>query len=88
MMTDPHLIEQPLPQKQASIDSVHEKHVRHGHVSTLHIWSARWPLAAARAAHRRGCSGCGDPFGSLLARAKGGVVIDDKQVLVVAAEPE
>ncbi len=30
-------------------DSVHEKNVRHGHISTLHIWPARRPLAAARA---------------------------------------
>ena len=33
-----------------SLDSVHEKNVRHGHVSTLHIWPARRPLAASRAA--------------------------------------
>ena len=31
-------------------DSVHEKSVRHGHISTLHIWPARRPLAASRAA--------------------------------------
>ena len=36
--------------KQASLDAVHEKSVRHGHLSTLHIWPARRPLAAARAA--------------------------------------
>ena len=36
--------------KQVSLDSVHEKNVRHGHVSTLHIWPARRPLAACRAA--------------------------------------
>ena len=36
--------------KQASLDSVHEKNVRHGHISTLHIWPARRPLAASRAA--------------------------------------
>jgi len=29
---------------------VHEKNVRHGHISTLHIWPARRPLAACRAA--------------------------------------
>ena len=32
------------------MDSVHEKAVRHGHISTLHIWPARRPLAASRAA--------------------------------------
>ena len=26
-----------------------EKSIRHGHPSTLHLWWARWPLAAARA---------------------------------------
>ncbi|MBI4286601.1 MAG: DUF1156 domain-containing protein [Chloroflexi bacterium] len=46
----PRLIEVAFPLKQASIDSVHEKNVRHGHISTLHIWPARRPLAACRAA--------------------------------------
>ena len=44
------LIEVAFPLKQASLDSVHEKNVRHGHISTLHIWPARRPLAASRAA--------------------------------------
>jgi adenine-specific DNA methylase len=47
---DQRLIEVAFPLKQASIDSVHEKNVRHGHLSTLHIWPARRPLAASRAA--------------------------------------
>ena len=38
-----------LPLRQVSLDSVHEKNVRHGHISTLHIWPARRPLAASRA---------------------------------------
>src|SRR5437899_6666911 len=46
----PRLIEYAFPLKQASLDSVHEKNVRHGHISTLHIWPARRPLAACRAA--------------------------------------
>src|SRR5881409_1255904 len=46
----PRLIEVAFPLKQASLDSVHEKAVRHGHISTLHIWPARRPLAACRAA--------------------------------------
>ncbi|MGQ0535500.1 MAG: DUF1156 domain-containing protein [Methanobacteriota archaeon] len=46
----PRLIERAFPLKQASLDSVHEKNVRHGHISTLHIWPARRPLAACRAA--------------------------------------
>ena len=44
------LIEHAFPLQQTSIDSVHEKNVRHGHISTLHIWPARRPLAACRAA--------------------------------------
>ena len=47
---DKRLIEVAFPLKQTSLDSVHEKNVRHGHISTLHIWPARRPLAAARAA--------------------------------------
>lgn len=46
----PRLIEHAFPLEQASLDSVHEKNVRHGHISTLHIWPARRPLAACRAA--------------------------------------
>lgn len=49
-MTDRRLIEVAFPLEQTSIDSVHEKNVRHGHISTLHIWPARRPLAASRAA--------------------------------------
>ena len=50
MTTDKRLIEVAFPLKQTSLDSVHEKNVRHGHISTLHIWPARRPLAASRAA--------------------------------------
>ena len=49
-MTSRRLIETAFPLKQVSLDSVHEKNVRHGHISTLHIWPARRPLAASRAA--------------------------------------
>ena len=49
-MNDKRLIEAAFPLKQTSLDSVHEKNVRHGHISTLHIWPARRPLAACRAA--------------------------------------
>lgn len=49
-MHDKRLIEVDFPLKQTSLDSVHEKNVRHGHISTLHIWPARRPLAACRAA--------------------------------------
>ena len=47
--TNRRLIESGFPLKEASIDSVHEKNVRHGHISTLHVWPARRPLAASRA---------------------------------------
>ncbi len=47
---DTRLIEADFPLEQVSLDSVHEKTVRHGHISTLHIWPARRPLAACRAA--------------------------------------
>ena len=48
-MTKRRLIEVAFPLEQVSIDAVHEKNVRHGHISTLHIWPARRPLAACRA---------------------------------------
>ena len=49
-MTDKkRLIEVDFPLEQVSLNSVHEKNVRHGHISTLHIWPARRPLAASRA---------------------------------------
>src|SRR4051794_24591062 len=50
-MTDhPRLIEVAFPLRQASLDSVYEKNLRHGHISSIHIWPARRPLAACRAA--------------------------------------
>jgi putative DNA methylase len=50
-LTDfPRLIEHAFPLKLTSLDIVHEKNLRHGHISTLHIWPARRPLAACRAA--------------------------------------
>jgi hypothetical protein len=33
----PRLIEVAFPLRQTSLDSVHEKNVRHGHISTLHL---------------------------------------------------
>ncbi|MGE0370940.1 MAG: DUF1156 domain-containing protein [Gammaproteobacteria bacterium] len=50
MNNDKRLIEVAFPLKQTSIDSVHEKNVRHGHIASLHLWPARRPLAASRAA--------------------------------------
>lgn len=50
MQDKSRLIEHAFPLEQASLDSIHEKSIRHGHISTLHIWPARRPLAACRAA--------------------------------------
>ena len=47
---DRRYIEAGFPLREASLDSVHEKNGPHGHLSTLHIWPARRPLAACRAA--------------------------------------
>ena len=49
-MTDRRLIEDSLPLAEISEYSAKEKSIRHGHISTLHLWWARRPLAAARAA--------------------------------------
>ena len=43
------LIEVDLPIKRISAHARQEKSIRHGHISTLHIWWARRPLAACRA---------------------------------------
>ena len=43
------LIEVALPLEAINIASAREKNIRHGHPSTLHLWWARRPLAAARA---------------------------------------
>ncbi len=43
------LIEVALPLEAISRESAREKAIRHGHPSTLHLWWARRPLAAARA---------------------------------------
>ena len=43
------LIEVALPLEAINTQSAREKSIRHGHPSTLHLWWARRPLAAARA---------------------------------------
>lgn len=43
------LIEVALPLDEINTASAREKSIRHGHPSTLHLWWARRPLAAARA---------------------------------------
>jgi len=43
------LIEVDLPIKRISAHARREKTIHHGHISTLHMWWARRPLAACRA---------------------------------------
>ena len=44
----PKLIEVALPLAAINAEAAREKSIRHGHPSTLHLWWARRPLAAAR----------------------------------------
>jgi len=46
---DKRFIEESFPVKEVSFESAREKNIRHGHISTLHIWWARRPLASSRA---------------------------------------
>ncbi len=48
-MNDKRFIEVSFPVKEISEISAKEKNIRHGHISTLHIWWARRPLASSRA---------------------------------------
>lgn len=50
MNEDKRLIEDYLPIEAISVEAAREKSVRKGHPSTLHLWWARRPLVAARAA--------------------------------------
>ncbi|MEM3059153.1 MAG: DUF1156 domain-containing protein [Methanomassiliicoccales archaeon] len=50
MDNDRRLIEDFLPIKEISAEASREKSLRHGHISTLHLWWARRPLVACRAA--------------------------------------
>ena len=43
------LIEVAMPIKEISAESVRDKSIRHGHISTLHTWWARRPLPVCRA---------------------------------------
>ena len=50
MKNDKRLIEDYLPIKAISAEASREKSIRKGHISTLHLWWARRPLVACRAA--------------------------------------
>ncbi len=43
------LIEVAMPIKEISAESMRDKSIRHGHISTLHLWWARRPLPVCRA---------------------------------------
>jgi adenine-specific DNA methylase len=43
------LIEVAMPIKEISAESVRDKSIRHGHISTLHLWWARRPSPVCRA---------------------------------------
>ena len=49
MENNRRFIEETFPVKEVGAESSREKHIRHGHISTLHIWWARRPLASSRA---------------------------------------
>jgi hypothetical protein len=49
MPTCKRLIEVAMPIKEVSAESVRDKSIRHGHISTLHLWWARRPLPVCRA---------------------------------------
>jgi adenine-specific DNA methylase len=49
MPTAKKLIEVALPIREISTESVRDKSIRHGHISTLHLWWARRPLPVCRA---------------------------------------
>lgn len=48
-MSGRRLIEEKLPLKEVNAESAREKSLRHGHISTMHLWWARRPLAMSRA---------------------------------------
>lgn len=50
MPQDRRLIEDFIPIREISVEAAREKSIRKGHISTLHLWWARRPLVAARAA--------------------------------------
>ncbi len=48
-MVDKRFIEETFPVKEVSEESAKEKDIRHGTLSTLHMWWARRPLSSSRA---------------------------------------
>lgn len=54
------LIEKTFPLRDVSEESAREKNIRSGHISTLHTWWARRPLASSRATIYASLVGAGD----------------------------
>jgi len=48
-VSDRRLIEEELPLGVVNAASAREKSLRHGHISTMHLWWARRPLVMSRA---------------------------------------
>ncbi len=76
-MTSRRLIEEELPLKVVNTESTREKSLRHGHISTMHLWWTRKPLALSRAA----------VFGALLPDPGDGSQRADVLRLLAAASP-
>ncbi len=74
-MTDRRLIEEALPLKEVNAASAREKSLRHGNISTMHLWWARRPLAMSRAV----------VFGALLPNPGGDVERNEVLRLLSAA---
>jgi putative DNA methylase len=71
------LIEQQLPLVDVNRESLREKHLRRGHISTLHLWWARRPLAMSRAVI----------FASLMPDARDDLHRNDLLNMISAAAP-
>lgn len=73
-MNKKRFIEASFPVKEVGEISAKEKNIRHGHISTLHIWWARRPLAASRATAYAALTGM--PDDSLEWQKKRNFIID------------
>ncbi|VUT26069.1 MAG: hypothetical protein MASP_01312 [Candidatus Methanolliviera sp. GoM_asphalt] len=54
-------IEESFPVREVGAEGAREKNIRHGHISTLHIWWARRPLASSRATNYASLINAPDP---------------------------
>ena len=69
-MIERRFIEEHFPIKEVGTESSREKSIRHGHISTMHLWWARRPLAASRATLYAALIGIPTNDGELNARKK------------------